>query len=148
MSHALVTGSKSQSPLARRDCYERRRIFCIYSFRLLLTYVTLFAGSNRPSGAAAGGDTSPGMIGATGSRHQTAGRRRSSVALSTGGQATPPNSLLGVPSRLPQLSDGNNHGAATDYVPVVSRRRAVDTSDLRSCALVQSRMKTWKHYPE
>lgn len=29
-----------------------------------------------------------------------------------------------------------------------ARRRAVTTSDLRSCALVQTRMKNWKTYPE
>ena len=33
-------------------------------------------------------------------------------------------------------------------IPVVKRRRAVNTSDLRSCALVQSKMKTWKTHNE
>ena len=41
-------------------------------------------------------------------------------------------------------------GAASDSLsaPMPARRRAVDTSDLRSCALVQTRLKQMRTYPE
>ena len=75
------------------------------------------------------------MIGGAGSRHLA--RRRSSLA-----SASPSLLSGGSPRLLPGLSEED------DGAPAPRRRRAVDTSDLRSCALVQTRMKTWKNYPE
>lgn len=49
---------------------------------------------------------------------------------------TTEESLLLDPSR------GQGEGHVT--VAPVARRRAVDASDLRQCALVQTKMKTWK----
>ncbi len=87
--------------------------------------------------------TSP-MIGATASRH-TAARRRSSTAMSTPSHG---GGLLGSRSSgLASLSEAADGSQASSRQPV-ARRRAVDTSDLRSCALVQTKMKTWKNYPE
>ena len=84
------------------------------------------------------------MIGATGSRHVSQ-RRRSSLA-----SAGPTPSSLLAASYLGQLSERDEDLAARGVArpPPVPRRRAVNTSDLRSCALVQTKMKTWKHYPE
>lgn len=77
------------------------------------------------------------MIGAAGSRH-LGQRRRSSLAP----QGYTPGSLY-TGAYLGGLSERDE-----DRPPTVTRRRAVNTSDLRSCALVQTKMKTWKHYPE
>lgn len=47
-----------------------------------------------------------------------------------------------------QYSPPPDNDDQSDYNVTPARRRAVTTSDLRSCALVQTRMKTWKNYPE
>lgn len=73
------------------------------------------------------------MIGAAGSRHQ---RRRASLAvpaLSGGGMYSPMDHLRELDENAPRT---------------VSRRRAVDTSDFKSCAILQTRLKEVKHYPE
>ncbi|XP_071097067.1 voltage-dependent calcium channel type A subunit alpha-1-like isoform X10 [Haliotis cracherodii] len=72
------------------------------------------------------------MIGATGSRHVSQRRRASIVSGST-----PYPSLFG---HMEQLSE--------EPAPRVARRRAVDTSDLRTCALLQGKLKELKTYPE
>ena len=94
----------------------------------------VFVGSNGLWGE----PTSP-MIGATGSRHMSA-RRRSSAAAGI----SPSHMLLGSRSSgLGSLSEAGDGSTGSARQPV-ARRRAVDTSDLRSCALVQTKMKTWK----
>ena len=102
--------------------------------------------SNRfGGGGGGGGDVGGEMIGATGSRHVTA-RRRSSLAVASSVAGSAHHSLLSA-SYLGQLSE-RDEDEAVRRSQAVTRRRAVDTSDLRSCALVQTKMKTWKHYPE
>ena len=74
------------------------------------------------------------MIGAAASRHQ---RRRASLAvsaLSGGGMYSPMDHLRDLDENAPR--------------PPISRRRAVDTSDFKSCAILQTRLKEVKHYPE
>ena len=74
------------------------------------------------------------MIGAAGSRHQ---RRRASLATtahSAGGLFSPMEQLREIDENAPRQP--------------VSRRRVVDTSDLKSCAILQTRLKEVKHYPE
>ena len=101
------------------------------------SYFLLILGSNGLWGE----PTSP-VIGATGSRHISA-RRRSSAAVNS-----PSHMLLGSRSDgLGSLSEAGDGSMGSARQPV-TRRRAVDTSDLRSCALVQTKMKTWKNYPE
>ena len=75
------------------------------------------------------------MIGAAGSRHP---RRRASLAVSThsGGSG-----LFNPLDQLRELDEGAPR-------PSISRRRVVDTSDLKSCAILQTRLKEVKHYPE
>ena len=75
------------------------------------------------------------MIGATGSRH-IAQRRRGSLAT--------PAASPSMFSPLHQLAEENEEGPK---LPAV-RRRAVDTSDYRTCAILQTRLKNVKHYPE
>ncbi|XP_053380538.1 voltage-dependent calcium channel type A subunit alpha-1-like isoform X4 [Mercenaria mercenaria] len=74
------------------------------------------------------------MIGAAGSRHQ---RRRASLAVSalSGG---------GMYSPMEQLRELDENGPR----PPPSRRRACDTSDFKSCAILQTRLKEVKRYPE
>ena len=85
------------------------------------------------------------MIGVTGSRHM-GGRRRSSLAV--------PSLTSSYLGRLSERTESGSLGGigadspSSPRLPAVPRRRAVDTSDLRSCALVQTKMKTWKNYPE
>ncbi|XP_059153255.1 uncharacterized protein LOC131939021 [Physella acuta] len=75
------------------------------------------------------------MIGATGSRHINQ-RRRASLA-----SGTPlPLSLV---HNLEQVAEGDE-----SRMGAVARRRVVDTSDLRTCAILQSRLKELKTYPE
>ncbi|XP_070175559.1 voltage-dependent calcium channel type A subunit alpha-1-like [Littorina saxatilis] len=76
------------------------------------------------------------MIGATGSRH-LGHRRRASLAGSSLGL---PASML---SHLEGVAEGDEGRART-----VTRRRVVDTSDLRQCAILQTRLKEIKTYPE
>ncbi|XP_041369497.1 voltage-dependent calcium channel type A subunit alpha-1-like [Gigantopelta aegis] len=75
------------------------------------------------------------MIGATGSRHVSQRRRASIVSGST-----PYPSLIGHLEQVSEEGEG----------PIirVARRRAVDTSDLRTCALLQGKLKEMKTYPE
>ncbi|XP_064616955.1 voltage-dependent calcium channel type A subunit alpha-1-like [Liolophura sinensis] len=75
------------------------------------------------------------MIGAAGSRHMSQ-RRRASLATTT----LHPSYL----SHLEQVAEGRESGRR----PAAPRRRAVDTSDYRTCAILQTRLKTMKHYPE
>lgn len=75
------------------------------------------------------------MIGATGSRHLNQ-RRRASIASGT----TLP---LSLGSNLAQVAESDEGRMAN-----VPRRRVVDTSDLRTCAILQSRLKELKTYPE
>ena len=75
------------------------------------------------------------MIGATGSRH-IAQRRRASLAT--------PAASPSMFSTLHQLAEEDEEGPK---LPAV-RRRAVDTSDYRTCAILQTRLKNVKHYPE
>lgn len=42
------------------------------------------------------------------------------------------------------ISPSDGHGQSNSPVAPVARRRAVDASDLRQCALVQTKMKAWK----
>ena len=91
--------------------------------------------------AATGGS----MIGVTGSRH-VAPRRRSSLAVLQNQTSSHGSPSTFAASYLGQVSE-RDEDADSARAPV-PRRRAVDTSDLRSCALVQTKMKTWKHYPE
>ncbi|XP_036367714.1 voltage-dependent calcium channel type A subunit alpha-1 isoform X2 [Octopus sinensis] len=74
------------------------------------------------------------MIGAAGSRHVTQ-RRRASLAF---------------PHPTPHQSVFNNLQEDGEEIrlPTVPRRRVVDTSDLRTCAILQTRLKNVKHYPE
>ncbi|XP_069119459.1 voltage-dependent calcium channel type A subunit alpha-1-like isoform X4 [Argopecten irradians] len=75
------------------------------------------------------------MIGATGSRHMSQ-RRRASLAAS--------NTSPSMFSPLEQLSERDENSPARPPM----RRRAVDTSDYRTCAILQTRLKEVKHYPE
>ncbi|CAI9738067.1 Hypothetical predicted protein [Octopus vulgaris] len=79
-------------------------------------------------------DYSRDMIGAAGSRHVTQ-RRRASLAF---------------PHPTPHQSVFNNLQEDGEEIrlPTVPRRRVVDTSDLRTCAILQTRLKNVKHYPE
>uniref|UniRef100_A0A0L8FPL9 Uncharacterized protein n=1 Tax=Octopus bimaculoides TaxID=37653 RepID=A0A0L8FPL9_OCTBM len=79
-------------------------------------------------------DYSRDMIGAAGSRHVTQ-RRRASLAF---------------PHTTPHQSVFNNLQEDGEEIrlPTVPRRRVVDTSDLRTCAILQTRLKNVKHYPE
>ncbi|KAK2164753.1 hypothetical protein LSH36_59g03017 [Paralvinella palmiformis] len=95
-------------------------------------------GPNNYSSSGGGWSAAPPgsvMIGAAGSRHLSQ-RRRSSVI------QTHNVNLLTQPTGLSTLNE------ADDQPQPISRRRAVNASDLRTCALVQTRMKTWKQYPE
>ncbi|XP_060591923.1 voltage-dependent calcium channel type A subunit alpha-1-like isoform X8 [Ruditapes philippinarum] len=74
------------------------------------------------------------MIGAAGSRHQ---RRRASLAVS----ALSGSSMY---SPMEQLRELDENGPR----PPPSRRRACDTSDFKSCAILQTRLKEVKRYPE
>ncbi|KAK3088125.1 hypothetical protein FSP39_015039 [Pinctada imbricata] len=74
------------------------------------------------------------MIGATGSRHMSQ-RRRASLAT--------PAASPSMFSHLEQLAEEDE----SPRLPAV-RRRAVDTSDYRTCAILQTRLKNVKHYPE
>ncbi|ESO92792.1 hypothetical protein LOTGIDRAFT_162274 [Lottia gigantea] len=87
--------------------------------------------NNRLHGNNRNRSRSPGMIGAAGSRH--AARRRASLVSNT---ALPSHftALPGMPEEEPQVR--------------VARRRVVDNSDLRQCALLQTRLKEIKSYPE
>jgi len=87
------------------------------------------------------------MIGAT-SRHS---RRRSSIMLTS---SIKRGSLLVRQSievaRQGSLAEEDEMDAAMASAGLraaVARRRAVDASDLRTCALVQSKLKTWKTFP-
>ncbi|XP_052789506.1 voltage-dependent calcium channel type A subunit alpha-1-like [Mya arenaria] len=76
------------------------------------------------------------MIGAAGSRHQ---RRRASLAIPAlsgggGGLYSPMEHIRELDENAPR--------------PSIGRRRAVDTSDFKSCAILQTRLKEIKHYPE
>ncbi|XP_078326079.1 voltage-dependent calcium channel type A subunit alpha-1-like isoform X10 [Crassostrea virginica] len=75
------------------------------------------------------------MIGATGSRHLSQ-RRRASLA-------TPAAS----PSMFSHLEQVNEEDENKPRLPP-TRRRAVDTSDYRTCAILQTRLKTVRNYPE
>ncbi|XP_076093874.1 voltage-dependent calcium channel type A subunit alpha-1-like isoform X10 [Mytilus galloprovincialis] len=75
------------------------------------------------------------MIGATGSRHISQ-RRRASLAT--------PAASPSMFSTLHQLAEEDEEGPK---IPAL-RRRAVDTSDYRTCAILQTRLKNVKHYPE
>ncbi|XP_056009827.1 voltage-dependent calcium channel type A subunit alpha-1-like isoform X8 [Ostrea edulis] len=75
------------------------------------------------------------MIGATGSRHLSQ-RRRASIA-------TPAAS----PSMFSHLEQVNEEDENKPRLPP-TRRRAVDTSDYRTCAILQTRLKTVRNYPE
>ncbi|XP_063422202.1 voltage-dependent calcium channel type A subunit alpha-1-like isoform X3 [Mytilus trossulus] len=75
------------------------------------------------------------MIGATGSRHISQ-RRRASLAT--------PAASPSMFSPLHQLAEEDEEGPK---IPAL-RRRAVDTSDYRTCAILQTRLKNVKHYPE
>ena len=84
------------------------------------------------------------MIAGTG-RHF---RRRSSIMIS----AQPRGSLLSRPSlevsreeSLVEEDEGGDGGSLATGASF--RRRAVDASDLRSCAMVQSKLKNWKNFP-
>ena len=107
------------------------------------------------------------MTAGSGSRYNSTGNRRRSSALtshgapvslytanSTSGPGPGSTTMLGG-APLGQLDEacedgdvGGGRAASSGRSAVVPRRRAVDMSDLRSCALVQTQMKTWKHYPE
>ena len=80
----------------------------------------------------------PGMIGASASRHLST-RRRSSLA-----------SLPHAPVHLfSKQGLGDIHESDEDSKPPpIPRRRAVDLSDYRTCALLQTNLKTLKTYPE
>lgn len=75
------------------------------------------------------------MIGATGSRHISQRRR---------GSLVPPAASPLMFSPLQQLAEEDEEGPK---LPAV-RRRAVDTSDYRTCAILQTRLKDVKRYPE
>ena len=76
------------------------------------------------------------MIGATGSRH-LGQRRRASLA---SGSVGLPASML---AHLEGVAEADERRARP-----VTRRRVVDTSDLRTCAILQTRLKEIKTYPE
>ncbi|CAG5127138.1 unnamed protein product, partial [Candidula unifasciata] len=80
------------------------------------------------------GNHSHNMIGATGSRHFNQ-KRRASLATGT------PLPLSLVPN-LDRMSEEEE-----SRMGAVTRRRVVDTSDLRTCAILQSRLKELKTYP-
>jgi len=75
------------------------------------------------------------MIGATGSRHMSQ-RRRGSLAT--------PAASPSMFSPMGGLAEVDEFGPKRSAV----RRRAVDTSDYRTCAILQTRLKEVKHYPE
>ncbi|XP_076454504.1 voltage-dependent calcium channel type A subunit alpha-1-like, partial [Babylonia areolata] len=86
------------------------------------------------------------MIGATGSRHLGQRRRASLVSGSLG---LGPSML----SHLEGVAEGDEGGGAGGGGRMgggrpVTRRRVVDTSDLRTCAILQTRLKEIKTYPE
>ena len=76
------------------------------------------------------------MIGATGSRHLDQ-RRRASLA----------SGSMGLPASMLSHLEGVAEGDERRARPVM-RRRVVDTSDLRTCAILQTRLKEIKTYPE
>lgn len=119
----------------------------VYISLMVFICLSVAGGWERGAGGEAGGEEagSPGgggasttMIGVTGSRHM-GGRRRSSLAV-----PSLASSYLGRLSEASSIAES----PSSPRLPTVPRRRAVDTSDLRSCALVQTKMKTWKNYPE
>ncbi|PVD22344.1 hypothetical protein C0Q70_18154 [Pomacea canaliculata] len=78
------------------------------------------------------------MIGATGSRHLGQRRRASLASASLG--LTP-----GMLSHLEGVAEADEGGGRFRSA---TRRRVVDTSDLRTCAILQTRLKEIKNYPE
>nr|KAG5712094.1 hypothetical protein BaRGS_020820 [Batillaria attramentaria] len=76
------------------------------------------------------------MIGATGSRH-IGQRRRASIASAS-------TNLPSMLSTLEGVAEADEGGRSRP----VTRRRVVDTSDLRTCAILQTRLKEIKTYPE
>ncbi|XP_074655928.1 voltage-dependent calcium channel type A subunit alpha-1-like [Tubulanus polymorphus] len=78
------------------------------------------------------------MIGAAGSRHVSQ-RRRSSLA------SLPPTSLNLFRQNLGGIAEGDEEQVK---LPSIPRRRAVDRSDYRTCALLQQQLKNIKTYPE
>ncbi|KAL3872091.1 hypothetical protein ACJMK2_040046 [Sinanodonta woodiana] len=79
------------------------------------------------------------MIGAAGSRH-IPGRRRASIAAAAAAAAHSPS----IFNHLEQLQEKDEN---FPKLPA-TRRRVVDTSDLRTCAILQTRLKNVKQYPE
>ncbi|XP_064650227.1 voltage-dependent calcium channel type A subunit alpha-1-like isoform X7 [Lineus longissimus] len=84
-------------------------------------------------------DHDPAMIGAAGSRHLST-RRRSSLA----SLPTVPVSLFSSKHGLGDINESEEESKP----PPIPRRRAVDISDYRTCALLQTSLKTVKTYPE
>ncbi|CAH1786629.1 unnamed protein product [Owenia fusiformis] len=86
-----------------------------------------------PSQVRATPNNNNNMIGGAASRYM-ASRRRSSLASI---QSTPSHVFT---NQLAHVSE--------EVVAPVARRRAVDSSDLRTCALLQTQLKNVRHYPE
>lgn len=113
----------------------------------------IFSGDKRPTTpSSAVTDISPNMISAS------SGRKRRNSSLAAANMAL---ELLTSPTRhaesslrlndLQETNDVNDPESALTSSPVAPlppRRRAVDRSDIRSCALVQQHMKSAKNWPE
>ncbi|KAL8580527.1 hypothetical protein ACOMHN_054682 [Nucella lapillus] len=88
------------------------------------------------------------MIGATGSRHLGQRRRASLVSGSLGLGTSMLSHLEGVAEGDEGGGFSGGGGRMGGGGRPVTRRRVVDTSDLRTCAILQTRLKEIKTYPE